>query len=555
MSTRSWQDDSLSKTLVQEPADAWNAVWLSTNTIWNKSDDLGDSIPHQTYLSQRRSRRRERLVVDPYSGKSPNSADNDPASWQSFYQDLEPHDVDNFGRATNNDVTVRHEISTGATYVLFRLFVLQASSEPGKYSWSPLLQSIVPGTDITLSAGSWTAGINHHTGPDAARSHGDPLKLVITKTKKKKGTPTQSTAIFMLQATDLNNSLGQVGLAYSSMFGIMRRSYMAKVRQQDGSTSSQLDGWWNPDLWSGSEVSSTLNFEALIPLESGGTVVEERRPSGYLDAAILLPVTSDSSPFSSLASSSDQIPPSKRARHHEDLFASQIARDLGNSHRQLGFKDAPSQMNALLPYYASAREKMMLASRFTGNWTKILHLLVCRAAARMELDLQQVQKGLGKSLYAPTDLSSGSIWPTSTMTGLYGDQSIERNVELQDNIAILASWVRTQGILSRLHSVEYQSIVNEVYASTLFPYFDSLAHSAPSHEQVVRFWTFLDLSYLQHWFDSLRINDTGALYSTTLILQQLEPILCELTASRQSVPSLNTTLSPEATFWLEALPT
>jgi hypothetical protein len=118
-----------------------------------------------------------------------------------------------------------------------------------------------------------------------------------------------------------------------------------------------------------------------------------------------------------------------------------------------------------------------------------------------------------------------------------------RALELHDNVAILARWVHMQGLMSReLPGYDSQTIFEEVYRNTLVPYFQNLTHQPPAHDQIVRFWTFLDLEYTEYWFYFLQVADVVPLYRMTVALQRLQVILHQLSPEAEMLPNMNSTL-------------
>ncbi len=85
----------------------WSAAWPSLELPWIDADAMSSKIEHEEYLHGRRCNLfSEGFPVDPYLGKPSITADALPSSWQSYYRDLKANKVENFGRATNNTVSV-----------------------------------------------------------------------------------------------------------------------------------------------------------------------------------------------------------------------------------------------------------------------------------------------------------------------------------------------------------------------------------------------------------------------------------------------------------------
>lgn len=95
-----------------DTAELWSATWpMLSDVAWIAADSVANPIQHEAYLAVRRtsgSDAARALTLDPYLGKSRNRADDAPVAWQSFYPNLAADNVEDFGRATNNDVLVHH---------------------------------------------------------------------------------------------------------------------------------------------------------------------------------------------------------------------------------------------------------------------------------------------------------------------------------------------------------------------------------------------------------------------------------------------------------------
>jgi hypothetical protein len=94
-----------------DTAELWSAAWpMLSSVAWIAADNMASPIQHEAYLAVRRvpSAAAPALTLDPYLGKSRNRADDSPVAWQSFYPNLAADNVEDFGRATNNDVFVHH---------------------------------------------------------------------------------------------------------------------------------------------------------------------------------------------------------------------------------------------------------------------------------------------------------------------------------------------------------------------------------------------------------------------------------------------------------------
>lgn len=94
----------------------WTASWtsFSTSFLWTISNFASeDRIIHSDYLSRRRSHHntnnnQQPLEIDPYLGKPSKWTDTDPTSWEAFYPGLNTSEVECFGRATNNELYLKH---------------------------------------------------------------------------------------------------------------------------------------------------------------------------------------------------------------------------------------------------------------------------------------------------------------------------------------------------------------------------------------------------------------------------------------------------------------
>jgi hypothetical protein len=232
-----------------------------------------------------------------------------------------------------------------------------------------------------------------------------------------------------------------------------------------------------------------------------------------------------------------------------EFYAVRVATYLGLTHREKGFNEAPAQIEAPLQYYDAARGRMVLASRYTQGWTDILLLLAARASARLEIDIRRLLKTPSRQLYATYNFYGGSDEPGTIVVNGHGnvvelnkDPITGRALELHDNVAILARWVHMQGLMSREQpGYNSQTIYDEVYRNTLVPYFQHLTHQLPAHDQVVRFWTFLDLEYTEYWFYFLQVADVVPLYRMTVALQRLQVILHQLSPEADMLPNMNST--------------
>lgn len=230
-----------------------------------------------------------------------------------------------------------------------------------------------------------------------------------------------------------------------------------------------------------------------------------------------------------------------------EFYAVRIAIYLGLTHREKGFNEAPAHIEAPLQYYDAARGRMVLASRYTHGWTDVLTQLAARASARLEIDIRRLLKTPSRRLYATYNFYGGSDEPGTIVVNGHGNVvELNKNpitgraLELHDNVAILARWVHMQGLMSREQpGYNSQTIYDEVYRNTLVPYFQHLTHQPPSHEQVVRFWTFLDLEYSEYWFYFLQVADVVPLYRMTIALQRLQTIIHQLSPGADALPNMN----------------
>lgn len=229
------------------------------------------------------------------------------------------------------------------------------------------------------------------------------------------------------------------------------------------------------------------------------------------------------------------------------FYAARIALYLGSIHRIAGFGKKPTEIHPRLQYYESARERMVSASRFTTGRTDIVGLLAAYASARLEISVRLLHKTPAHQLHAVYNFH-GAIEGPGTITvdaegnvvELNNDPVSGRSQEPHDNMAILAHWVYTQGLLSKEQpGCESRSISEDITETTLVPYFRNLIHSPPVADQVNRFWLFLDLICVEHWFYYLLVTDHVNLYRVTVALQRLHGILAPIYPSTEVLPSMN----------------
>ena len=229
------------------------------------------------------------------------------------------------------------------------------------------------------------------------------------------------------------------------------------------------------------------------------------------------------------------------------FYAIRIATHLGIYHREIGFNEAPAILEAALQYYDSARDRSALTSRFTDGWTDLLRLLAARAAARLEITIRKLLKTPSRRAIAIYNFYGGDNGTGTIIGNGYGnvvelnkDAVDGRALELHDNVAILARWVHMQGLLhSERPGIDSQTIYSEVYVNTLVPYYENLTRQPPSGQQVVRFWTFLDLEYTEYWFYFLQVANEVAMYKMTLALQRLQTILHQISPQADELSSVN----------------
>ena len=218
---------------------------------------------------------------------------------------------------------------------------------------------------------------------------------------------------------------------------------------------------------------------------------------------------------------------------------------LGTNHRDKGINDAKGQTDLSLRYYTSAQDRATKASRFTYGWTNIAQLLATRAAARLELAIGRLQHQPSRFLYATWhfDAADGSgvneVCAHGTIIERNRDPISARSMELHDNLAILAHWIYTRGVLTReSRSSDARPMIDDVRENIILPYFSSLDKRAPTRLELLRVWCFVELEYLENWFYYVQTCNALRLCQHTVALQRLQGILQEYITDSSSPPSM-----------------
>lgn len=183
------------------------------------------------------------------------------------------------------------------------------------------------------------------------------------------------------------------------------------------------------------------------------------------------------------------------------------------------------EMKVALQYLANAKKRCEPAHRQSASWRETTKLLAANASARIEVTirfllytpshrLRTVYNFYGgKSDYCGTIVVSEDRRCIISL----GEASIDsRADEDHDYLAVLARWTHMQGWLTIKESdaeIGAMAILKAVHATTLDPYFSTVASRPPMRTESYRFWRLVDLEYLEYFFYFLQVGDCQALHT------------------------------------------
>lgn len=333
------------------------------------------------------------------------------------------------------------------------------------------------------------------------------------------------------------------------MFGLMRRSYVARLKaKQPGSSSVppavEAESSTRSQLLTAYSADSRLGLFAVESQIETGT-------SGSLpieDLGLGEPFVEDpmSRFLSPPAMSTGPLRTLTREEGMSEVYSIRIATFLGYYHKVIGFNEATEELEAPLIYYQKARERMMMSSAHADGYTRRARLMSTRVAAKMETAIRNLMATRAKRLGAVYNFFCGEpgegtikVNANGDIVDLNADPVTGRSNEKHDNIAILARWTHMQGFMSRDEPGLSSEVVQYlVYNRNLLPYHQALLGRPPNDAEVRRFWNFMLLEYCEYWFYFFQSANPKALYTMTFVLQRIDEILGRLAPGYDHVASL-----------------